>query len=83
VDNWRFEVTTFVASQAPHLKVLAEQWIVRLGMVKSRSERGLFPCGSRVAGFTTLLELSFMRVAMTRRASGKRNSCISWFAIAA
>ena len=72
------EISAAMAGLAAHLEVLAHQRVLRLGVVKLSDKRALLPCGSAVAGFAALLELSTMGI-VCRQAAQRSNLRPTYF----
>lgn len=71
VGDSGLEVAIAMARLATCFEVLADQWILRLGVVELRCEITPLPRRGVVAGFAPLLELSAMRVVVTGGAAIK------------
>ncbi len=77
------EISRFVARQATHFAMLAQQRVLRLRVIKSRYKRCLHPATRAVATIATLLELTLVHIVVARRAISKLQSCVSRLSIAA
>ena len=53
-----------MAGQAGHFGVLAQQWVIRLGMVELRLKRRFFPRRRAMAGFAGLAESALVRIGV-------------------
>ncbi len=74
------EIRALVASRALHFGVLAQEWILRLGVVEYRPDLylwNLFPGDRRVAGLTGGFERTVVRVGMAIGASAASNPYVT------
>ena len=83
VRDGRLEVSAAMTDVPTHFKVLSSKRVLRLGVVELSDERALLPRGRAVAGFTTLLELSAMRIVVARRTAIELESNIFRYAVGA
>ena len=67
VRNLSLEIPALVARFTGHSQVFSNEWIVRLRVIERLSKRCLFPSGCAVARLARLVELTFVRIAMTIR----------------
>ena len=67
VGNWPLEVAALVTGQTLNCEVFPQQGKVGLRVIEIRGEAGLSPGGRTVAGFATLFEPAFVRIAMAIR----------------
>ena len=77
VWNRRFEISVLVTAQAGNVEMFAEQWIAGFRMIEGLGEARSLPSQRGVAGVASLLECSFVRVAMAVGATGEGQACIT------
>jgi len=67
-----FEIASYMTGRATHRRVLAQQRVPRLGVIKSKDWEQFFPAGGPVAGLATLRrERPFMWVHVTINAGAE------------
>jgi len=66
--QWLFEVSSNVAGDTAHRRMLPEQWILGLRMIELKSRRQFLPARRRMAMLAGFLELPVMRIQVARRA---------------